>query len=109
MENIRTIVESHLGDSHFTVQKLCREAGISHPQLHRKLKARTGLSPVQFIRSIRLGHARKLLLGNPSLSIADIAYDSGFSDPDYFCKVFRQELGCTPSQFRERKRQGRSF
>ncbi len=103
MEAIKTIVESHLGDSHFTVRKLCREAGISHPQLHRKLKARTGLSPVQYIRHIRLKHARRLLLSDSSLSIADIAYDTGFSDPDYFSKVFRREFGCTPSEFREQK------
>jgi len=108
MENIRIIVESHLDDSHFTVEKLCREAGISHPQLHRQLKARTGLSAIQFIRAIRLTHARRLL-DNRSLSIADVAYDTGFSDPDYFSKVFRREFGCTPSQFRERTLRRRQF
>ena len=99
MKNIESIVEAHLADSHFSVEKLCREAGVSHPQLYRKLKRGTGMSAVKFIRHIRLKHAKKLL-EDTELAINEVAYDTGFSDPDYFSKVFRKETGHTPSEYR---------
>lgn len=99
MKEIQRIVEAHLDDHQFSVVQLCREAGISHPQLHRKLKARTGLSAIQFIRAIRMKKATQLLQ-RADLQITDVAYSIGFSDPDYFSKVFRKEFGCTPTQYR---------
>jgi len=99
MKKIVSIVEVHLNDSHFSVGQLCREAGLSHPQLHRKLKASTGLSAVQLIRSVRLRQGKRMLCQTKA-PISHIAYDVGFADPDYFSKVFRKEEGCTPSQYR---------
>ena len=104
MKKILSIVETHFDDRRFSVEQLCRKAGISHPQLHRKLKAETGKSAVQLIRSVRLHHGKRLLR-QTELQIADIAYDIGFSDPDYFSKVFRKEVGCTPSQYRARQKE----
>ena len=72
---------------------------MSQPQLHRKLTALTGRSPVQYIRNIRLVHAKKLL-EDPEITIAHVAYDCGFSDPAYFGRVFKQEFGVTPGEFR---------
>lgn len=99
MKHIVAIVEAHLSDSRFSVGRLCREAGMSHPQLHRRLKKATGLSAVQLIRAVRIHHGKRLLR-QTRLPISSIAYDVGFSDPDYFSKVFRKEVGCTPSQYR---------
>ncbi|MCB0616272.1 MAG: helix-turn-helix transcriptional regulator, partial [Phaeodactylibacter sp.] len=82
------------------VGQLCQEAGMSHSQLHRKLSALTGQSATYFIRYLRLQHA-KALLNDPRLTVAAVAFDTGFSDPDYFSKVFRKEFGKTPSEYRE--------
>ncbi|MCB0586793.1 MAG: helix-turn-helix domain-containing protein [Phaeodactylibacter sp.] len=105
LEKVRAIIESHLHDNNFSVGQLCREAGMSHSQLHRKLSALTGQSATYFIRYLRLQHARKLLK-DPALTVAAVAYDTGFSDPDYFSKVFRKEFGKTPSEFRENGAKG---
>ena len=72
-----------MSDADFTIKDLCQEVGISHSQLHRKLGAATGQSITRFIRAARLEKAKKLLL-NPKLTVAAIAYDTGFKDPDYF-------------------------
>ena len=98
----REIVEAHLDDFDFDVEKFCRALTMSHPQVHRKLTALTGLSANKFIRSIRLSKAKSLLL-NPELSITAVAFDSGFSDPSYFGKIFKQEFGLTPLEWRERQ------
>ena len=99
LERVRAIIEAHINDSNFSVGQLCQEAGMSHSQLHRKLSALTGQSATYFIRYLRLQYARKLL-EDPALTVAAVAYDAGFSDPDYFSKVFRKAFGKTPSEFR---------
>ncbi|MBL7791908.1 MAG: response regulator [Saprospiraceae bacterium] len=100
VRKVRKIVESHLDDPGFTVENLSHEVLLSHSQLHRKLLALTGLPASQFIRNIRLYKAKELLQ-NPLVTITSVALDTGFNDPGYFSKVFRQEFGMTPGQWRK--------
>jgi AraC-like DNA-binding protein len=72
---------------------------MSRAQLHRKLKALTGLSTSHYIRSIRL-HKAKAVLKQTDLNISQVAYEVGFSDPKYFSRVFTQAYGRTPMAFR---------
>lgn len=99
-------VEAHLSDTSFNVAALCRAMGMSQPQLHRKLTALAGLAPVRFIYFIRLNKARELLLQQPELTIAEVAYDAGFSSPSYFSRLFLREFGCTPTDYREKAASG---
>ena len=100
LKQVRRTVEKQLHHPQFGVQELCRELNISHSQLHRKLHALTGLSTSRFIRSIRLNRAKELLL-DPEITITAVAYDTGFKDPDYFYRVFKQTFEMTPGEFRE--------
>jgi signal transduction histidine kinase/DNA-binding response OmpR family regulator len=97
------IVEGHLMDIEFNVKKLCREVGLSNSQLNRKISALTGYPAKRFIRHIRLSHA-KVMLVNTDETITAVAFDNGFSDPDYFSRVFRKEFGLTPTEFRDQNR-----
>ncbi|WP_148270452.1 hybrid sensor histidine kinase/response regulator transcription factor [Haliscomenobacter hydrossis] len=99
VQKIRECIEANLSDHTFSVEQLCKAIHLSQRQLQRKLEALTGFSPNQFIRSIRLNHA-KILLRDPELSITAVAYDCGFSDPSYFARVFKQEFGITPVEWR---------
>ncbi|MNY47837.1 HTH-type transcriptional activator RhaS [compost metagenome] len=72
---------------------------MSHSQLHRKLDAVTGCSPNRFIRIIRLERAKELLR-DPANSIASVAMESGYEDPGYFARIFKQEYGVTPHKWR---------
>jgi AraC-like DNA-binding protein len=67
--------------------------------LYRKLDALTWCSPNKFIRNIRLKKAKELLKDD-AISISSIAIDCGFSDPEYFARVFKQEFGVTPNEWR---------
>ncbi|WP_026231639.1 hybrid sensor histidine kinase/response regulator transcription factor [Neolewinella persica] len=98
----RTVVEAHLSDPDFSVEDLAREVHLSRSQLHRKLHQLVDMHTTRFIRSVRIQQARTLLRES-SLTIAEIAYDCGFRDPDYFSRVFREEIGRTPSAYRNGK------
>lgn len=102
VQKIRACIEENLSDPGFSIEQLCKTVHLSQRQLQRKLDALTGFSPNQFIRSIRLKQA-KTLLRDPELSISAVAYDCGFSDPSYFARVFKQEFGVTPQEWRERE------
>lgn len=103
VQKIRECIEANLSDHTFSIEQLCKAIHLSQRQLQRKLEALTGFSPNQFIRSIRLNQAKKLLR-DPDLSITAVAYDCGFSDPSYFARVFKQEFDKTPLEWREAAR-----
>ena len=94
-------IEGNLANSDFDVERLCHDLLLSSSQVHRKLTALTGLSTNSFIRYIRLSNAKNLLITNAHFSIAAVAYDSGFCDPAYFSRAFKQEFGETPQAWRE--------
>jgi signal transduction histidine kinase/ligand-binding sensor domain-containing protein/DNA-binding response OmpR family regulator len=99
LQSIRAFVEEHLNDSRFNMDMLCHHMAMSHPQLHRKITALTGESTGKFVRSVRLAKAMDLLR-HSDLTISEIAYETGFSEPGYFTKVFSKEFSKTPSEYR---------
>jgi CheY-like chemotaxis protein/AraC-like DNA-binding protein/two-component sensor histidine kinase len=102
LDKIKDVVMEHLSDDTFGIQNICSEIGVSRAQFHRKLKALTGLSASIFIREIRLANAFKMIK-ETTLNISEIAYSVGFTDPNYFSKLFHEKYHKTPSQIRERQ------
>lgn len=100
LEKVRFIVLDHLPDDTFTVAKLAKAIYYSEPQLNRKLKGITGLTPGKYIRSVRIEQA-KILLKDPNSTVTSVAFDAGFQNPEYFSKIFKKEVGQTPSEYRQ--------
>ena len=96
---VRNIILDNLHDREFGVRELCSAVGISRSQLHRRLSAKTGYPVSGLIRRVRLEKAKELLL-DPQRTVAAVAYDTGFRDPDYFHRVFKQTFQMTPGEFR---------
>jgi signal transduction histidine kinase/DNA-binding response OmpR family regulator/ligand-binding sensor domain-containing protein len=99
VKKVREAIEANLADADFTIDQLCKLVFMSHSQLHRKLDALTGCSPNKFIRIIRLNKAKEMLKDTAN-SIATTAYECGYNDPAYFSRVFKQEYGKTPQEWR---------
>lgn len=97
LTRFKAILEKHLTDSDLSVEDLGSEIGLSRVQLYRKVKALTGRSPVELLRTARLQRARQMLLTTDK-TISEVAYDVGFSAPSYFTKCFRDEFGISPSE-----------
>lgn len=100
LSNVRSHLEKNYRNEAFSIEELCVALGISRVQLHRKLTALTGQSTSHFIRSFRLEKAKELLAATLK-SVAEIAFETGFSDPNYFSRVFAQEYGIPPTDLRK--------
>lgn len=105
LENMVKTVESHFTDSDFNLDCLTAEAKLSKSTMNRKLKAMTGLTPMDFVKNIRLRSACRLLR-QADMTVSEVAYAVGFNDPKYFAKCFKEEYGQTPSQFQDRPDMG---
>jgi signal transduction histidine kinase/DNA-binding response OmpR family regulator len=91
-------VEANLDNTQLTPEKMAEELGMGRTNLHRKLKAITGLSTSEFIQDFRLRRAA-LLIEKKADSISQIAYQVGFNDQSYFTKCFKKKFGKVPSEF----------
>lgn len=87
-----------LGESDFSVEFLASEVALSRSQLHRRMKAMTGQSVIDFIRGMRLKHAAQLL-ENGHQNISEVAYACGFETPSSFSTAFKRYYGVAPSEF----------
>jgi DNA-binding response OmpR family regulator/nitrogen-specific signal transduction histidine kinase len=95
-------VEKNISDPDFSVEDLSRALHMSRVALYKKLLALTGKSPLDFIKSIRLKRAARLL-EKSQLTVSEIAYEVGFNNPKYFARTFRKEFGVLPSEYIARK------
>jgi AraC family transcriptional regulator len=78
---------------------LAKEAGYSKRQLLRVFRASTGFSPYQYLLRLRLDRAKQLMRKS-TLSLLDIAIESGFNSNAHLTNAFRQQVGVTPSYYR---------
>ena len=92
----KDVVESRLSDSDLSVDDLAAAMNLSRVQLYRKVKAISGSSPVELLRSARLNRGYQLLVKGDK-TIAEVAYEVGFTAPSYFTKCFKDEFGISPS------------
>jgi AraC-like DNA-binding protein len=98
VRTIEEVVSSHLADPDFGTYQAASVAGISRMHLNRKLRALTGQSTREFIRTIRLQHS-STLLRQKSYRVSDVARQVGFRSLSHFAKVFRKQFGVTPSKY----------
>lgn len=82
--------------------EMSKLAGMSLSTLTRHFRERTGVAPLDYLIRIRLKKAA-VLLQNPELGLAEIADMTGFSDSNYFCRLFRKNFGVSPGKYRSRQ------
>ena len=101
-KNFLKVLEENLSESSLSVEDFTVKLGTSRTQLHRKLKAITGLSVNQVIRNMRLQKSLSLLR-HSGKSISEIAYEVGFTSPSYFTERFKEYYGYPPSEIENRQ------
>jgi len=91
-------VKQNIANSNLSVVALSRDLKMSRVWLYKKLLMLTGISPVEFIRAVRLQKALQLL-ENTQLKMSEIACEVGLETPQYFSRIFKQEYGLLPSAY----------
>ncbi|UII25317.1 response regulator [Fulvivirga maritima] len=91
-------VEKNMSNTAYSVEDFGEDVGMSRMQIYRKLKALTGQSANEFIRTIRLKRAAQLIERN-EFTIAEVTYRVGFQDLQYFRSCFKKYFGVNPSEY----------
>jgi YesN/AraC family two-component response regulator len=100
MEKIIKVINENISNPELNVEMLAQEVGLSRVHLYRKLKELTNLSARDFIRSIRLKQAAKLLISK-KINISEVAYTTGFSNLSHFSDSFKDFFGESPKEYIE--------
>ncbi len=97
VSDLLSITDSKLAAENFNVASICKDIGISRPQLYRKITSLTGRAPNDFLRDLRLEKSLELLKQRTK-NISQVALEVGYSNPSYFSKCFAEKFGCMPSE-----------
>lgn len=98
LHTIYDLLKSNLDKPDFNINELAEVLNMSRSLVYKKVKMLTGLSPVEYIRSLRMQEAAKLLR-TQQYKIFEVVYMVGFSDLKYFRKCFAKEFGVSPSDY----------
>ena len=90
-------------NGHLDMRGVAKRLHLSYSYFRRIFKQQTGLSPHQYWMDLKIARARTLL-SDLALSVKEVAFRTGFDSQQYFCRLFKDKLGCTPSDFRARRR-----
>lgn len=99
------VVEANLTEPDFDVAKLSEQLNMSRSTFTRKIKSVTGLTPLEFIRNIKMKQASRLLKSS-GMGISEIALMLGYFDRKYFTTCFKEEFGVTPSEYQKQQNEG---
>jgi signal transduction histidine kinase/CheY-like chemotaxis protein/ligand-binding sensor domain-containing protein len=98
LQKVQQALETHHADPALTAEAFAEKIHLSRMQLHRKLKALLDKPTSELIRDFRLERA-KSLLQSQSLSVTEVAFQTGYEDPSYFARLFKKEVGISPSEY----------
>jgi ligand-binding sensor domain-containing protein/signal transduction histidine kinase/DNA-binding response OmpR family regulator len=104
IQKIISLIEENITDSDFSVEKLAENVYMSRSNLHRKIKALTELTSIDFIRLIRLKKAAELIQSG-RYRTGEVCYLVGINSSSYFIKLFQKQFGMTPKEFAKQQNQ----
>ncbi|MBN1132175.1 MAG: helix-turn-helix transcriptional regulator [Bacteroidales bacterium] len=100
IQKVHALLDRNIEDHQFGIPQLCTAMGISRAQMYRKFKALTGRTLHDYLRSYRLKRAKELLL-TTDLNVSEAAYTTGFTNVSHFSRIFTEEFGKHPRDYRK--------
>ncbi len=98
LTRVLQIIDEHMDDPDFGVEKLARKVAMSPPILYKKIKAVSNMSVNEFVKSLRLKKAA-CLLTETNLTVNEVSFMVGYNDRKYFSREFKKQFGKNPSEF----------
>lgn len=93
-------IEANFHDA-ATIEELIKDIPASRRNIVRRFKQITGITPIEYLQQTRVEAAKKLL-ENTNKQMTEVIYNSGYNDPKAFRKIFKKNVGMTPTQYREK-------
>lgn len=97
IERINSLINENMDNSDFSIADITRALGISRSLLHIKMKTFFNASMTDYIKQCRMAKACELL--RKGFNVSETAYATGFSDPNYFTKVFKKTYSMPPTEY----------
>ncbi len=101
LQKVYDMITENASNADFSIEYLTEDLAMSKSQLYRKLKSMTGMSAKELLIHMRLQKA-ELLLKSSKLNVSEVAYETGFSTPSYFTRIFQKTYGTSPKEYRQR-------
>ena len=98
LQEVIACIEENMDNTEYTIDSLARDVVMARMSLYRKMKALTGQTPADFIRTVRLKSAARLLKTG-RYNVSEACYMTGFVSPQNFAKHFKDMFGVLPSQY----------
>ncbi len=99
MKKVNQLIDDNYNKPDFNVENLAQMMGVSRSHLHLKMKENTGASASVYLKGIRINRAAELI--KKGVSVAEVAYKTGYNDPNYFSRVFKKEFKVSPSNYKK--------
>jgi AraC-like DNA-binding protein len=92
------IIDSSIDNDHLSIEELGKKMGMSRTYLYRKIKKLTNMSVSEFIITVKLKKSLELLR-NSGKTVAEIAFEVGFTSASYYTRCFKDVFMMTPSEY----------
>ncbi len=96
LEKVNKVILRHVNNNKLHLTCILNEINMSRRTFERKLKRLTGLSPRKYVTQLRMKKAHFLLISQNNMKIREISIEVGFSNPEYFSRLFKEKYGYTP-------------
>lgn len=100
LDVMNTWLDTHLSDPTLSVDAMAEAMGYRRTIFFKKIKALTGQTPAEYIKTLRMNRAAELLR-EETITVAEVCYKVGINDPHYFAKVFKQQFGISPKKYQQ--------
>ncbi|WP_120181928.1 two-component regulator propeller domain-containing protein [Pelobium manganitolerans] len=104
LDKLLQIIESNISNTSVDIEFLCSEIGMSRTKLYQKVKDITGQAIGDFVRTVRLRKALKIMI-EEDVALNEVMFRVGIQTQSYFTKAFKKEFNKTPGQFLQELKQ----
>ncbi len=97
VENLQKLVDKNMSDEEFSIDTLAEQLNMSRSSFYRKIKALTGITPTDYLKTARMNQAARLL--REGMRSSEVSERVGFTSSSYFAKCFKAQFGCLPKDY----------
>src|SRR5690606_25701130 len=108
LRNVIRIIEEKMSDIEFNIESVASSMAMGRTTFYKKLKSLTNMTPVEFVKDIRLKRGKQLL-DTGEMTVSEIAYQIGFNSLGYFSTCFKEKYNLSPSDYLKNHSDGKSY